>query len=238
MPPSRHPGVNRPVRARWIVLGTILAGIAGLIAWRTFIRGDFTPRFTATLLEHSWTNDIGYTVWVGSSDHTNRCVFLSAEPDPPLMGESHIIQVRTNRTARRLRFLIVNTGREAVRQSTARRQWYGVDWQIDGEWVPKMDSAWFFFRDDLILPGESRSLDLLLPEAATAIRLRWLAQPASTLYRLAWKYPPAFKTAPGKLLGRLLESDDPELTEVFLTSDPIPLNALPGNRESLELRRD
>lgn len=236
MPLSRPPGVNKPVRSKWIVLWTIFAGIAGLIAWRTFIRGDFTPRFTATLLEHSWTNDIGYTVWVGSSDHTNRFVFLSAEPDPPLMGESHIIQVRTNRTARRLRFQIVNTGDEAIRQSTARRQWYGVDWQIDGEWVPKMDSAWFFFRDDLILPGESRYLDLLLPEAVTAVRLRWLAQPASTLYRLAWKYPPAFKTTPGKLLGRLLESDDPELTEVFLTSDPIPLNALRGKRESLELR--
>ena len=26
--------------------------------------GDFTPRITATLLEHSLTNDIGYTVWV------------------------------------------------------------------------------------------------------------------------------------------------------------------------------
>lgn len=236
MPPSRHSGVHRPIRAQWILLGTILAGIAGLIAWRTFIRGDFTPRFTATLLEHSWTNDIGYTVWIGSADSSGQSVFLSSKPAPQLMGERHIIQVRTNQTIRRLRFQIVNTGREAVRQCTARRQWYGLDWQIDGEWLPERDSAWFLFRDDLILPGEARSLEFFLPEDATAIRLRWLAQPASTLYRLAWKYPPAFKTAPGKLLGRLLESDDPESTEVFLTSDPIPLNALPGNRESLELR--
>lgn len=200
------------------------------------IHGDFTPRFTATLLEHSWTNDIGYTVWVGSSTHTNRRIFLSSEPDPPLMGDRHIIQVRTNRTARQLRFQIVNTGDEAVRQSTARRQWYGVDWQIDGEWITKMDSAWFFFRDDLILPSESRSMDILLPETATAVRLRWLAQPASTLYRVAWKHPSAFKTKPGELLGRLLEPDDPELAEVFLTSAPIPLNALPSSGESFELR--
>lgn len=152
------------------------------------------------------------------------------------MGEQHVLQMRTNQSARRLRFQIVNTGDEAVRQSTARRQWYGVDWQIDGEWLPKMGSAWFFFRDDLILPNQSRSLDILVPEAVTAVRLRWLAQPASTLYRLAWEHPSALETRPGKLLGRLLESDDPALTEVFLTSDPIPLATPPGTGESFILR--
>lgn len=144
--------------------------------------------------------------------------------------------MRTNRSVRRLRFQIVNTGDEAVRQSTARREWYGVDWQIDGEWLPKTDSAWFSFRDDLILPDESRSMEVLLPEEVTAMRLRWLAQPASELFQLAWKHPSAFETKPGKVLERLLESDDPALTEVFLTSEPIPLNALPVNGKSLELR--
>ena len=200
-----------------------------------FTPGNFTPRITATLLEHSLTNDIGYTVWVESTDPSERSVFLSRSPDPPLMGERRSVQVRTNRTIRRILFQIVNTGNEAIRQSTQRREWDSVDWRINGEWLPNTDTAWFFFRDDLILPGESRSMEILLPSDVTAIRLRWLAQPASARYRLAWTYPWAFKPKASQFLMSFIEPEDPTSEEKFLTSDPIPLGDRPATGDTYDL---
>jgi hypothetical protein len=200
-----------------------------------FFPGDFTPRITATLLEQSLTNDIGYTVWVESSDPSERSVFLSRSPDPHQLGDRRSVQVRTNRTLRRLQFRIVNTGNEAIRQSTQRRDWEGVDWRIDGEWLPNTDTVWFIFRDDLILPGESRSMEILLPPDVTAIRLRWLAQPASALYRLAWTYPWAFKPKASQFLTSFIGSEDPTSEEKFLTSDPIPLSDRPATGDTYDV---
>jgi hypothetical protein len=91
--PSRHPGVIRSVRTKWIVLSTILAGFVGFIAWRMFNPGDFNPRITATLLENSLTNDIGYTVWVESTDpwafkpKASQFLMSFIEPEDPYSME-------------------------------------------------------------------------------------------------------------------------------------------------------
>ena len=61
-----------------------------------FFPGAFTPRITATLLENSLTNDIGYTVWVQSSDpwafkpKASQFVMSFIEPEDPTSEEKFL----------------------------------------------------------------------------------------------------------------------------------------------------
>ena len=79
-----------------MVLWAILTGCVGIIAWWVLTPGKFTPRVTATLLENSLTNDIGYTVWVESSDpwafKPKFSQFLTGliEPEDPTIREQFL----------------------------------------------------------------------------------------------------------------------------------------------------
>jgi len=181
----RVPFACRPEFGRNLRL-TFALGAAALLSCAWLAPTRFDPHFTATVIGYSQTNRTIHTVFISSPDDPSSQasrVMLSGDPTPPLWADARISARTTNDHLRLIQFRIHNTGPCPARQSTRRCQWFWGEWLIEGRWHSGYDTAWFFFRDDFIRPGETRDIELWVPAEATAMRLRWLVQPASSRYR-------------------------------------------------------
>lgn len=237
--PSDNPaGPVAPKRTRrWPVL-TLLALLPLGFLLARYLRADFAPQFSLTVLGQEWTNRVSHTQFLDRSGWD-----AGERPELHLSTQSpdRSARVRTNTQILLVRVRVRNDGTDAVAQHANRGVGYSEEVQIGERWFECIEYSLGIMHFDLIQPGETRDFILRLPPDTKAWRLSWTAQHANLNYRAQWhRVHSRMSYIPQGIAKWILGPLNVDDTRHVLKSPAIPveIGATPRERSPLQITED